>query len=685
MKHNTYKWLGLSVAIALMLSLLAACQPPQEIGVREVTERGKLLCAGVSGNCVEGWNGTDIKLYSDEGSSATFQVAGSTGDVILGGTTPLLTIGDAGAEDAGIVFDGNAQDFYLALDDSADDLVIGLGSSIGVTPTLSIDENRNILIGADGVGKDVTFYSDTAGDYMLWDTSEEALTIVGTANQDALNVDDGNVDIDDDLDVNGTSNLDNVDIDLTSEMNIDGELVCIGATGDGGTADGDDDLIVKGDCEVDDTLDVDGDIDLDGDGFDVDITGGIDMDADQASGFSTSAQDITIEAETGSVIIKGDEAVADAVYLDANDNASTGVTIASGSTAGVVASGGPWSIRNSASGSVTLDFRDYADTTDDDMAHGVLTTNCTDTGSGSEDCDFSIGVVEGGAAADTRFHIDADDGVDIGSAANANVTLISGANTLVHNGDVTLSAEASGGNLGAKNEFIGLPRIKLIGVGAGSNPASQTISLVDDTPAGEYAVISTTVTLSNDTGIVKYGTNSLKAAWTADAVAGHGFKDAGLGAAAAWDDMESAGLLVYSDVTWAAGDLTLVLTDDGGDRTYNIPALTVTNKWVWLEVDISAGDLSAISDVAILMSAQGEAALGAFNMYLDIMYVWDSADEEALGVDIQQDGVLSVVDQADGTNLAELTNYIVHYETGVDFIVWITDESAAYNLVLVAY
>jgi hypothetical protein len=57
------------------------------------------------------------------------------------GTTPTLTIGDAGAEDTAIVFDGNAQDFYIALDDSADDLLIGLGSTIGTTPAIAIDEN----------------------------------------------------------------------------------------------------------------------------------------------------------------------------------------------------------------------------------------------------------------------------------------------------------------------------------------------------------------------------------------------------------------------------------------------------------------------------------------------------------------------------------------------------------------
>ena len=67
---------------------------------------------------------------------------GISGDVSLIGTTPTFTIGDAGAEDATLLFDGNAQDFYIALDDSADDLLIGLGSTVGTTPMLSFTEGK---------------------------------------------------------------------------------------------------------------------------------------------------------------------------------------------------------------------------------------------------------------------------------------------------------------------------------------------------------------------------------------------------------------------------------------------------------------------------------------------------------------------------------------------------------------
>lgn len=252
--------------------------------------------------------------------------------------------------------------------------------------------------------------------------------------------------------------------------------------------------------------------------------------------------------------------------------------------------------------------------------------------------------------------------------------------------DMTLTADATGGNAGAKTEYIGLPRIKLIGGAAGTNPGSQTIALVDDTPDGEWAAVDASVILTADTSYYKHGAKSLKAVWDVGAVATDGFKDANLGAGAAWDDMESVGLLVYSTATWAAGDLTLVLTDDGGARTFDIPALATANKWTWLEVNIATGDLSAVSDVAILMSAAGETALGAFSMYVDIGYTWDALDQEELGVDLVQDGVLGVINTVTGAPLVELTDYIIHYDVAsTDAIVYITDQSAAGIAVLAAY
>jgi len=110
---------------------------------------------------------------------------GISGDVSLIGTTPTFTIGDAGAEDATLLFDGNAQDYYIALDDSADDLLIGLGSTVGTTPAIAIDENLKVNIpvttastststgslttgGGAGIGADLYVGDDT---YLITDSA----------------------------------------------------------------------------------------------------------------------------------------------------------------------------------------------------------------------------------------------------------------------------------------------------------------------------------------------------------------------------------------------------------------------------------------------------------------------------------------------------------------------------------
>ena len=140
------------------------------------------------------------------------------GTVQIDGSTPKITVGNATAEDATILFDGNAQDFYIALDDSADDLLIGLGSTVGTTPIIAIDENKlstfsgAITVGVDDAGHDVKFFGNTASAYMLWDTSADDLVLAGAAGIDLA----GNIDVD------GTANLDVVDID--GAVQIDGTV-----------------------------------------------------------------------------------------------------------------------------------------------------------------------------------------------------------------------------------------------------------------------------------------------------------------------------------------------------------------------------------------------------------------------------------------------------------------------------
>ena len=66
-------------------------------------------------------------------------------------------------------------------------------------------QNTGLVIGADGTGSDVKFFGDTSGAYMLWDQSADDLILAGAAG----------LDIAGDIDVDGTANLDNTDIDGT--------------------------------------------------------------------------------------------------------------------------------------------------------------------------------------------------------------------------------------------------------------------------------------------------------------------------------------------------------------------------------------------------------------------------------------------------------------------------------------
>jgi len=86
-------------------------------------------------------NGSGIQLAMsiDDTQLTTF-----SGDVVVAGTNPKLTIGDAGAEDTMLVFDGNAQDFRIGLDDGTDTLEIGHGTSHGTNTAITIDSSGQV-------------------------------------------------------------------------------------------------------------------------------------------------------------------------------------------------------------------------------------------------------------------------------------------------------------------------------------------------------------------------------------------------------------------------------------------------------------------------------------------------------------------------------------------------------------
>jgi hypothetical protein len=89
-------------------------------------------------------------------SDGTLNMSVGAAGAVLKGTTPKLTIGDAGAEDTFLVFDGNAQDYRIGLDDGTDKLEIGVGATHGTTTALTIDSSQQVTVTATTAASSTT-------------------------------------------------------------------------------------------------------------------------------------------------------------------------------------------------------------------------------------------------------------------------------------------------------------------------------------------------------------------------------------------------------------------------------------------------------------------------------------------------------------------------------------------------
>jgi hypothetical protein len=110
---------------------------------------GKTAVGDVTGpgsatdNAIVRFDGTGGKTLQNT-STTTIN---DNGDIVVGGTTPLVTIGDGGAEDTMLLFDGAAIDFRVGLDDGNDQLEIGVGDAHGTTAGITMDTAADMSLG----------------------------------------------------------------------------------------------------------------------------------------------------------------------------------------------------------------------------------------------------------------------------------------------------------------------------------------------------------------------------------------------------------------------------------------------------------------------------------------------------------------------------------------------------------
>jgi len=148
------------------------------------------------------WDASEEKLII-EGTNGATALDVTDGNVVIGDGT--LVVGSDGAGEDVTFHSGTAGD-YLLWDSSEEKLILeGTNGAtvLDITDGNVVIGDGTLVVGSDGAGEDVTFHSDTAGDAFVWDSSEEKLTITGTDGQTALDVPDGNVTITDTLTVSG--------------------------------------------------------------------------------------------------------------------------------------------------------------------------------------------------------------------------------------------------------------------------------------------------------------------------------------------------------------------------------------------------------------------------------------------------------------------------------------------------
>ena len=500
---------------------------------------GRVVLAGSSGEIEDSGNltfdGSTLAVTGSQTISVSLDVDGHTDLDNMGvsgvGTITQL-VSTTATVGAGLTVTGT-------IDGNGGANISGAETILSSATVSDLTNNRVVIAGSSGALEDsgnLTFDGSTLA-VTGSQTISGNIDVDGTTNLDAVDIDGavdmassltlaGNADFNGNLDVDGTSNLDAVDIDGAVDM---------AST-----------LTLAGNADFNGNLDVDGTTNLDA----VDIDGAVDM-----------ASSLTL---AGNADFNGNLDVDGTTNLDGTNIAGALAVSGSASVDNISLDG---NTITSSSGNLTIDSNGGTTTINDNaIISGNLTVNGTTTTINSTTVNID----------DKNFQV-ATGAADDAAADGAGFTVDSG------DGDKTWNFEATGDNWGSSENI---------------NLASGKVLKVNNTSILSSTTLGSSVVTSSLTSLGTIGTG----VWQGTAI-----NDTYLGTIDNANKVSLSALNIDggTDIGAALVDADEIIVDDGGGGTNRRSDMSRVKTYIY---GAMSGDATASSGGAVTLAASGVSA-----------------------------------------------------------------------------